>query len=171
MAKLVGKGSRKGSTPLGRAGDIIQRPPVWGGVAGVLALTGPRGRRAGLRGIVCYGAAALAHLPIKAAVGRRHPTGASLHTLGPFTSSFPSGHAASDLAFALGVAQEIPLLLVPLSAATTAVHWSLVRKRSHYVSDVVAGGALGIVVALAAWKLWPPGGRERQADTGSADVG
>ena len=171
MAKLVGKGSRKGSTPFGRAGDVIQRPPVWAGVAGVLALTGPRGRRAGLRGIACYGAAALAHLPIKAAVGRRHPTGAAVHTLGPFTSSFPSGHAASDLAFALGVAQEIPLLLLPLSVTTTAVHWSLIRKRSHYVSDVVAGGALGIAVALAAWRLWPPGGPRHRADTASPDGG
>ena len=157
MAKLVGKGSRKGSTPVGRAGDVIQRPPAWAGLAGVLALTGPRGRRAGLRGIICYGAAALVHLPIKAAVGRRHPTGAAANTLGPFTSSFPSGHAASDLAFALGAAQEIPVLFLPLSAATMAVHWSLIRKRSHYVSDVLAGGALGIAVALAAWKLWPPG--------------
>ena len=171
MAKLVGKGSRKGSTPFGRAGDVIQRPPVWAGVAGVLALTGPRGRRAGLRGIACYGAAALAHLPIKAAVGRRHPTGAAAHTLGPFTSSFPSGHAASDLAFALGAAQEIPLLFLPLSAATTAVHWSLVRKRSHYLSDVAVGGALGIAVALAAWKLWPPGGSDQDAPTGATDSG
>ncbi|MDP9020982.1 MAG: phosphatase PAP2 family protein, partial [Actinomycetota bacterium] len=169
MSKLVGKGSRKGSTPFGRAGDVIQRPPVWAGVAGALALTGPRGRRAGLRGIVCYGVTALLHLPIKAAVGRRHPPKAWRHTLGPFTSSFPSGHAASDLAFALGAAQEIPLLFLPLSAATTAVHWSLVRKRSHYVTDVIAGGALGIAVALAAWKLWPPGGSGGQGDAGSPD--
>lgn len=171
MERLVGKGSRKGSTPLGRAGDVIQHPPVWAGVAGVLALTGPRGRRAGLRGIVCYGAAALLHLPVKALVGRRHPQRASRHTLGPFTSSFPSGHAASDLAFALGAAQEIPLLFLPLSAATTAVHWSLVRKRSHYVSDVAVGGALGIAVALAAWRLWPPGGSGGQADARSAGAG
>jgi membrane-associated phospholipid phosphatase len=140
---------------------------VWAGVAGALALTaGPRGRRAGLRGITCYGAAALLHLPIKALFGRRHPPRAAWYTLGPFTSSFPSGHAASDLAFNLGAAQEIPLLFLPMSVATTAVHWSLIRKRSHYVSDVVAGGALGIAVALAAWKLWPPGGSGPQTDLG-----
>lgn len=167
MRRLVGTGSRKGSTPLGRTGDVIMHPPVWAGLAGALALTGPRGRRAGLRGITCYGAAALAHLPLKALVGRRHPTGAALHNLGPFTSSFPSGHAASDLAFALGAAQEIPVLLLPLSAATTAVHWALIRKRSHYVADVVVGGALGIAVALAAWKLWPPGGRADPVETGT----
>ena len=158
MTKLVGKGSRKGSTPFGRAGDIVQHPPVWAAVAGVLALFGPKGRRAALRAGTCYLAAAAAHLPIKAVVGRSHPRGAALHTAGPFSSSFPSGHAAADLAFAFGASQEIPLLFLPLSGATMAVHWSLVRKRAHYPSDVLVGGALGIVVALAAWKLWPPGG-------------
>ena len=157
VAGLVGKGSRKGSTAFSRFGDIMQRPPAWAGVAGILAVAGgERGRRAAVRAAGCYLAAAAAHLPIKAVVGRRHPRGSALHQLGPFTSSFPSGHAASDLAFMLGAAQEIPLLGLPLSGATLAVHWALVRKRSHYPSDVLAGGVLGILVALAAWKLFPP---------------
>lgn len=156
MSRVVGKGGRKGSTRFGRAGDIMQRPPAWAGVAALLAVTGPRGRQAALRGGVCYLSAALAHLPIKAIVGRRHPPGAARHQLGPVTSSFPSGHAASDLAFVLGAAQVVPLLFLPLSGATMAVHWSLVRKRSHYMSDVLAGGVLGIAVSLAVRKLWPP---------------
>ena len=165
MAKLVGKGARKGSTPFSRFGDVMMHPPMWAGVAGLLALGGERGRRAAARGAACYLAAAAAHLPLKALVGRAHPRGSALLQLGPVTSSFPSGHAASDLAFALGAAQEVPLLMVPLSGVTMAVHWSLVRKRSHYPTDVLAGGALGIVVALAAWRLWPPGGRaERTPD-------
>ena len=157
-ARLVGRGSRKGLTPFGRAGDIIQHPPAWGAIAGLLALTGPRGRRAGLRGVVCYLSAAAVHLPIKAAVGRRHPPGSARLQLGPVTSSFPSGHAASDLAFVLGAAQEWRALFFVLSPATMAVHWSLMRKRAHYPSDVLAGGALAIVVVLVAWKLWPPTG-------------
>ncbi|MBW3574729.1 MAG: phosphatase PAP2 family protein [Actinobacteria bacterium] len=166
VGRLVGKGSRKGSTPISRFGDFMQRPPAWAGVAGLLALAGgERGRRAAVRGAGCYLAAAAAHLPIKALVGRRHPRGSALHQLGPFTSSFPSGHAASDLAFMLGAAQEIPLLGLPLSGATMAVHWALVRKRSHYPTDVLAGGALGILVALAAWKLFPPG-RSTTAEAG-----
>ncbi|MCA1687855.1 MAG: phosphatase PAP2 family protein [Actinobacteria bacterium] len=167
---MVGKGSRKGETPFSRAGDVIQRPPTWAGVAALVAVTGPRGRRAALRGVVCYLTAAAAHLPIKAAVGRRHPPGAALRQLGPFTSSFPSGHAASDLAFVLGASQELPVLFFPLSLATMAVHWSLVRKRAHYPTDVLAGGALGIVVAAAVWKLWPPrrGTDETSAPTASA---
>lgn len=164
MRKLVGKGSRKGSTRFGRAGDIIQHPPVWAGVAAVLAVFGPKGRRAAVRGGACYLVAAAAHLPIKAVIGRSHPRGAALLQAGPFTSSFPSGHAASDLAFGLGASQELPLLFLPLSGATLAVHWSLIRKRGHYPSDVLVGGALGIGVALAAWKLWPPGGGGPEVD-------
>ena len=95
-------------------------------------MAGPRERRAALRGSACYLAAAAAHLPIKAAVGRRHPPGTALHQLGPFTSSFPSGHAAALLGFTFGAAQELPRLLLPLSAGTALAHWTLVRKRAHY---------------------------------------
>ena len=156
MNRLIGTGSRKGSTWFDRAGNLIQRPPSWAAIAGLLASTGPRGRRAALRGGACYLSAVAVHLPIKALVGRRHPPGSALLQLGPFTSSFPSGHAAADLAFVFGAAQELPASFVPLSCATLAVHWSLVRKRAHYPSDVLVGGALGIAVSLASRKVWPP---------------
>jgi undecaprenyl-diphosphatase len=144
----------------------------------LLSATGERGRRAALRGGACYLSAAAVHLPIKALVHRRHPPGSARHQLGPFTSSFPSGHAASDLAFVFGAAQELPKAFVPLSACSLAVHWSLIRKRAHYPSDVLAGGALGIAVALVLWKLWPPrrpgsvsdGGAEAFADNGAGAV-
>ena len=161
MTTVIGEGSRRGETWFGRAGDIVQQPPVWAGVAGVLALSGPRGKRAAARGGACYGAASLVHILIKPLVGRRRPPGAGKGGIGPVTSSFPSGHAASDLAFTFGAAQELPLLFVPLSAATLAAHWSLVRSRGHYPTDVFAGGVLGIAVALAAAFLWPP--RQRNA--------
>lgn len=164
VSRLVGKGSRKGSTPFSRVGDVVQRPPSWAALAGLISLFGPRGRRAAIRGGACYLGAAAAHLPVKAAVGRRHPPGAALHQMGPFTSSFPSGHAAADLAFVFGASQELPKLFVPLSMGTMAVHWSLVRKRAHYPSDVLVGGALGIAVALASRKLWPPQPPPRDGD-------
>lgn len=171
VSGLVGRGSRKGSTPFSRVGDVVQRPPSWAALAGLISLFGPRGRRAAIRGGACYLGAAAAHLPIKAAVGRRHPPGAALHQLGPFTSSFPSGHAAADLAFVFGASQELPKLFVPLSMGTMAVHWSLVRKRAHYPSDVLVGGALGIAVALASRKLSPPQRPPQDDDTAQAAAG
>lgn len=162
MRKLVGKGSSQGSTWFGRAGDLVQQPPVWAGVTAVLSMGGPRGRRAALRGSVCYVAAALVQIVMKPFIGRSRPPRAGRMRLGPVTSSFPSGHAASDLAFNLGAAQEVPVVFIPLSLATLAAHWSLVRSRGHYVSDVLAGGGLGVAVALAAWKLWPPQGSQDQ---------
>ncbi len=156
MWKLVGRGSRRGSSVPSRASDIARQPLFWGAVAAALALSGPRGRRAALRGGACYVTTGLIHLPIKRLVGRGHPRGAALMRLGPVTSSFPSGHAASDLSFTFGVAQELPLLFPPLAVATVGAHWALIRGREHYPSDVFAGGALGIAVALTAWVLWPP---------------
>jgi undecaprenyl-diphosphatase len=93
----------------------------------------------------------VANLVIKPVVGRSRPPAAGKGRSGPVTSSFPSGHAATDLAFTLGVAQEMPMLFVPLASGTLAAHWSLVRSRGHYPSDVFAGGVLAFVVALAVW--------------------
>ncbi len=157
MNKMVKEGSRKGVTRFGKVADKVKHPPTWAAIAGVMAMSGGRSRRAAARGTACYLGAALAHLPIKALVGRRHPPGSSrVARIGPITSSFPSGHTASELAFSLGAAQELPLLFVPLYAATAASEWSLIRARSHYPSDAFGGAALGVVVAAAVWKVWPP---------------
>ena len=75
--------------------------------------------------------------------------------LRPLTSSFSSGHAATDVAFVFGVAQEIPRLFLPLAAMAATAHWSLVRTRGHYATDVFFGGVLGIGVVLAVRKVWP----------------
>ena len=56
----------------------------------------------------------------------------------------------------LGASQELPLLLLPGSLATALSHWSLIRTRKHYPSDVIGGGAIAVVVTAAAWKLRPP---------------
>ena len=144
-------------TALDRVGAITKRPPIWGVVAaGLVAAGGRRGRDASLRGGVAYGIAAiLGNLVVKPAVRRRRPPGSDGARIGPLTSSFPSGHAATDLAFVFGVSQRVPVLFPPLAACTFAAHWSLVRTRAHYLTDILAGGALGIAVAVAVGALWP----------------
>lgn len=156
MRRLVGSGSARGTAMPSRAGDVLRQPATWAAIAGVLSLTGPRGRRAVLRGATCSAVAGLLHLPVKAVVGRSRPRGARALGTDRSTSSFPSGHTASDLSFTLGAAQEIPLLLLPLSLATLGSHWSLVRSRIHYPSDIIGGGVIAVAVTAAAWKLRPP---------------
>jgi diacylglycerol kinase family enzyme len=73
----------------------------------------------------------------------------------PWTSSFPSGHAASAAAFAAGATMEFPAagaVLVPLAAA---VCYSRVHVGVHHRSDVWAGAALGVTLAVIGRSLWP----------------
>ncbi len=42
-----------------------------------------------------------------------------------------------------------------------AAHWSMLRSRGHYPSDVL----VGIGVAVAAWRLWPPGSQAEDVGT------
>jgi undecaprenyl-diphosphatase len=156
MWKLVGTGSRKGTSAPSRAGDVLRQPVVWAVFAGGLALSGHRGRRAAVRGSACAATASIIHLPIKRLFRRPRPLGAGIRAVGPLTSSFPSGHTAADLSFIFGAAQELPVLLLPLSISTLGSHWSLLRARKHYPSDIVAGGVIALAVNAAAWKLRPP---------------
>ena len=169
MARLVGDGARKGTTVVGRFGDVTKRPVVWAGIALALALSGSKGRNAAVRGGVGYVSGALIQLPVGVVVHRKRPEGAArLARLGPVTSSFPSGHCASELGFSLGAAQEIPWLFAPLYAATLAAEWALVRCRAHYPSDIFGGAAIAIVVAFAMSKAWPP--HRTRPDLGEAEV-
>ena len=157
MTRLAGDGARHGTSWFGRLGDHTKRPTLWAGVAVALALSGRRGRNAAARGAVGYVAGGIVHLPVKAAVNRDRPPGASrLARIGPVTSSFPSGHCASELGFSIGAAQEVPWLFAPLYTATLAAEWALVRCRAHYPSDIFGGAAISIVVAFAMAKAWPP---------------
>jgi len=169
MGRLVAMATVTGL--IDRVGAVTKRPPIWALVAGALVGSGNRrGRNAAARGAAGYAiAAVLANLVIKPVVRRKRPSGSSEHArIGPVTSSFPSGHAATDLAFIFGVAMEIPVLFIPLSAATAAAHWSLIRSRAHHVSDVLAGGALGIGVAVGLRAAWP-GGPPSPGDTDATE--
>jgi undecaprenyl-diphosphatase len=156
MWRLVKLGSRRGESLPSRAGDVLRQPLSWVAFATVISLTGARGRRAALRGAACSTVSVLIHLPIKRAIRRPRPRRLGSMGLGSLTSSFPSGHTAWDLSFMFGAAQELPGLVIPLSMATLGSHWSLIRGRKHYPTDVVGGGVIAAAVAGAAWKLCPP---------------
>lgn len=152
---LGSKGAPRGFVLLGRAANGAK---LWIGVAAVLGLSGGRfRRRAALRGL--FGAAlasAVANGPVKMAVRRRRPgTSWFPGRAQPRTSSFPSGHAAAGFGFAVGAAQEVPVLAAPLGGLAALVGLSRVQTRAHYPSDVAAGAAIGAVAGLVTRRLWP----------------
>ncbi|MBR2738989.1 MAG: phosphatase PAP2 family protein [Lachnospiraceae bacterium] len=80
-----------------------------------------------------------------------------LHLLGPQASdwSFPSGHSCT--AFSVGgicLARLPKKAGIPIIAAATLIALSRLYVGIHYPTDVIAGVALGIAIALAAMKLF-----------------
>jgi diacylglycerol kinase family enzyme len=141
---------------------------LWFTVAGVLACSGNRYRRAGLRGVGSLaGASLLSNAVLKPLFDRGRPPvdpllPPPLRRM-PWTSSFPSGHSASAAAFAVGAALERPRTLFVLAPLAAAVAYSRVYLGVHHKSDVLAGVAVGAGVALAGHHLWPaaPAGAAR----------
>jgi undecaprenyl-diphosphatase len=71
----------------------------------------------------------------------------------PHSYSMPSGHAATAFAAAVAVGLVHPRLRWPLLVLAALVAISRVWLGVHYLSDVLAGAALGSAVALALWWL------------------
>ena len=144
---------------LSRAADNAK---IWIGIGAGLAVSGSRfRRRAALRGLFAASlASALANGPVKLAVQRRRPRADRVKRLlpgypEPHTSSFPSRHAATGFAFAIGAGQEVPALVGPLGGLATLVAYSRVHAGSHHGSEVVAGAALGAGAGFLTRRLWP----------------
>lgn len=114
-----------------------------------------------MRGLFGAGlASAVANGPVKLLVRRRRPPAGRLlgHLPGypnPGTSSFPSGHTAAGVAFAVGAGQEVPALAAPLGALAALVGYSRVHSGVHYPSDALAGVVIGAGAGLVTRRLWP----------------
>jgi undecaprenyl-diphosphatase len=115
------------------------------------AVGGPRGRRAAASGLLCVAAtAAIVNLVIKPLGRRRRPDRPAVPARAvpmPNSRSFPSGHTAAAVAFASGVARELPAAGVPLHSLAALVGYSRVHTGVHYPGDVVAGALLGASIA------------------------
>ncbi|GLF99821.1 bifunctional phosphatase PAP2/diacylglycerol kinase family protein [Streptomyces yaizuensis] len=147
---------------------------LWfGTAAGITVLgRGVRSRRAALRGVASLAvASAVINTVGKRSVRRARPLLDAVPAIRrlerqPFTTSFPSGHAASAAAFATGVALESRgwgALVAPVAAS---VAFSRVYTGVHYPSDVLAGLALGAGAAFAVRELVPT--RDRLPSPGRA---
>lgn len=98
----------------------------------------------------------------KFAVGRERPYQAEEpYQLKPFSGAdaFPSGHTTMAFALATSLADEIrrPWATIALEACAAGTGWSRVNDNKHWLSDVVAGTALGITSAQAIERRWTVG--------------
>jgi undecaprenyl-diphosphatase len=145
--------------PLTRAAN---NSAIWIATAGALtAFGGRRGKRAALRGIGSIGLTSLfVNQVIKRLVRRPRPSlrrvpAARRLRAQPLTTSFPSGHAASAAAFAVGVSSELPAARVPLAALAGAVGYSRTYVGVHYPFDVLTGAAIGASIGMLTRLQWP----------------
>jgi membrane-associated phospholipid phosphatase len=92
---------------------------------------------------------AVSHITLAGLIQRNRPSGRNY-------LSFPSGHASSSFATASSLAYSYGWKVgVPAYAAASFVAISRVNENIHWLSDVVAGAALGIYWGHASAKINP----------------
>ena len=110
-------------------------------------------RTAAWLGVLAFACAGLLEFAVKHLVGRPRPD-ADLDvftilgpTLVPDADSFPSGHATSAFAVARVFAAYFPWLTWPLYLVAAGIAAGRVYLERHYVSDIVIGASIGLIVA------------------------
>ena len=163
--KLVRKVSR---LPGGSHDDFFRRLSrsanqgrLWLGIAAGMALFPGKTRRAALHGVLAQAvASAVTNLVFKTLLPRERPLPEHLPVFRfvhpqPTSSSMPSGHSASAVAFAVGVGLVRPGLGAALAPVAAGVAYSRVHTGAHWPSDVFFGSAIGAGAALVTRRWWP----------------
>lgn len=170
--KVARKASIAKADPVGkwtrRFAEVGDQPPLVAISLGVIAagLVGghDRLRRTGLRMLTAHSLSTLAKLAGKDRIDRTRPGALNqkAYRLQKGTSndgrlrSMPSGHSAGIVAIASAIAADYPRARVPVAVAAVAVGGAQLPSRNHYLSDVVVGAGIGLVVAGLARLLIPP---------------
>ena len=128
---------------------------LWYGIGAVILFFGGPGRfqavsaaaLAAAMGIVIF-------LNLKKTIGRRRPSAFEPHCwatlLPPDQFSFPSGHTITAFAVALSLSQWNPELAVGLLFCAVSIAASRILLGMHFLSDVLAGAAIGAILAYTA---------------------
>jgi undecaprenyl-diphosphatase len=143
------------ATVLAHSGDSW----FWGLGLAIIAWRGNAFWRSwALHMLICIGVLAVLVLTIKLLVRRRRPPGewgAIYRTTDPH--SFPSGHAARAVLLAILLTAWGPAWAAPLAIVwVPLVALARVALGVHYLSDVLAGGLLGLAAALVAVSVSSP---------------
>ncbi len=137
-----------------RAGDGW----LWFALAAtVLFFGGPARLQALGAGALAAGAGIAIFVNLKKAIGRRRPCVLEPHCwanlLPPDQFSFPSGHSITAFAVAVSIGAFYPPLFAGLLFCAASVAASRILLGMHFLSDVVAGGAIGALLGYVAEHL------------------
>jgi undecaprenyl-diphosphatase len=128
---------------------------LWYAMGIVILLAGGESRFAAAGcGLLAAGVGIAIFLRIKKATGRRRPCAIEPHCwatlLPPDQFSFPSGHTITAFAVAVSLSSFYPELATGLLFCALSIAASRVLLGMHFLSDVLAGAAIGTSVAGAA---------------------
>ena len=144
-----------------RLSAAANKGKLWIGIAAVMALFPGRTRRAAVHGLLAQAvASAVTNVGFKTLLPRARPLPEHLPAFRfvhpqPTSSSMPSGHSASAVAFAFGAGLVRPALGAALAPLAAGVAYSRVHTGAHWPSDVFFGSAIGAGAAMVTRKWWP----------------
>lgn len=136
-----------------RLSRFADRGVLWLTVSAVLVALGRP--RAAARGLLALAVASItANVVGKQLIGGDRPALASIPVArrlhrSPTSPSFPSGHTASAVAFASGVALDTPVAGAAVAPLAAGVAYSRLHTGAHWASDVAGGAVIGAGAALA----------------------
>ncbi|HWC97889.1 MAG TPA: phosphatase PAP2 family protein [Candidatus Sulfopaludibacter sp.] len=127
---------------------------LWYALGAMILLFGGEQR---FTAVLCAAAAAgtgiVFFLRLKKVTGRRRPCAIEPHCwatlLPPDQFSFPSGHTITAFSVALTLSHFYPSLTLGLMFCAVSIAVSRVLLGMHFLSDVLAGAAIGSLLALA----------------------
>jgi len=127
---------------------------LWYAVGAAILLAGGGQRFAAVAAAALASAAGIAvFLTLKKAAGRRRPCSFEPHCwatlLPPDQFSFPSGHTITAFAVAVPLCHFYPELMLGLYFCALSISASRILLGMHFLSDVVAGAAIGTLLARA----------------------
>ena len=131
---------------------------LWYALAAALAAGGSRYQRVLAAGLLAAGLASATFSMTKRRVRRprpcdRAPHPAFLQVRPPDRYSFPSGHSINAFAIGTVLVLSLPPLWAPLSLVAISIAASRVVMGLHYLSDVVVGALLGVLIGTSSYLL------------------
>jgi len=174
LAPAVGMGRRPAMARLAVVSSLADRGVAWPALAVALAPWRAT-RAAGGTGLAAVAATSAVTHGLKLAVRRRRPP-LPLRAVArrpgrtPTTWSFPSGHTANAVAFAVGAASRRPLLGAALGPVAGAVAVTRLTTARHHPSDVAASVAIGAAVGAGVGVLTRRRARGADGQAGTVEM-